>query len=110
MVKYGGTHADECSAFHLASVQGDVVSYGDVIADDDGRLAVEGVEAGAVLNVHPVAQFDEMYVAAQHGIEPYGAVVAHADIAYDGRSFRKVAVPAESGSHVVEFLDKCHIL
>lgn len=110
VVQNGGSHTDESTAFHFATVQRDIMSYGHVVADDDGGFAVKRMQARAVLDVHAVADFDEMYVAAQDGVKPYGTVVAHGDVANDGCPFREVAVLAELGSQVVEFLNQCHIL
>lgn len=110
VVQNGGAHTDEGAAFHFATVQRDIMSYGHVVADDDGGFAVKRMQARAVLDVHAVADFDEMYVAAQDGVKPYGTVVAHGDVAYDGCPFGEVAVLAELGSQVVEFLNQCHIL
>ena len=110
MVEHGGAHADEGTALHLAAVEGDVVAHCHVVADDDGRLAIERVQAGAVLDVYAVADFDVMHVAAQDGVEPHRAVVAHGDVADDGRPFGEVAVLAELRGKVVEFLDDCHVL
>ena len=110
VVQNGGSHTDESTAFHFATVQRDIMSYGHVVADDDGGFAVKRMQARAVLDVHAVADFDEMYVAAQDGVKPYGTVVAHGDVANDGCPFGEVAVLAELGSQVVEFLNPCHIL
>ena len=110
VVQNGGPHTDEGAAFHFATVQRDIMSYGHVVTDDDGGFAVKRMQARAVLDVHAVADFDEMYVTAQDGVKPYGTVVAHGDVADDGCPFGEVAVLAELGSQVVEFLNQCHIL
>lgn len=110
VVQNGGAHTDEGAAFHFATVQRDIMSYGHVVADDDGGFAVKRMQARTVLDVHAVADFDEMYVSAQDGVKPYGTVVAHGDVAYDSCPFGEVAVFAELGSQVVEFFNQCHIL
>jgi hypothetical protein len=45
------------------------------------------MEAAAVLDVDSVADADVVDIASHNGIEPYGALVAHGDIAYDGGVF-----------------------
>ncbi len=101
VVEDGGAHADEGAALDFAAVQGDVVPHGHVVADDDGGFLVERVQAASVLDVHAVAHFDVVHVAADDGVEPYRAVVAHGDVADDGRSFREVAVLSECGRHAL---------
>ena len=82
MVEHCGTHAYQGSVLHLTSVQRDTVAYGNVIAQDAGSLAVQGVYATVVLYIGTVANLYKVYVAPYHGIEPYGAVVTHLYVAY----------------------------
>lgn len=60
-VEYGGAHAYERTAFDFAAVQGDVVSHGHVVADDDRCFFIQGVQAGTVLDVDAVADFDVVH-------------------------------------------------
>ena len=67
------------------------------------------MNAAVVLNVGPAAYFDIMNVAADNGIEPYGAVVAHLYISCNNCSLAEIAVLPEAWSrHACQFLDNCH--
>ena len=64
------------------------------------------MDAGVVLYVCAVAYLDEMHVAANDGVEPNGAVVAHLYVAHYYCAFAEVAMLAEAGSgHPLESLD-----
>ena len=74
----------------FGAVDNHIMAYGYVVANLYGRLLVEGVQYGAVLNVHTVADADGIDIAAQHGAEPYAALVAHDHIAhYNGVAGQK---------------------
>ena len=63
------------------------MSDGDVVAYLECCFLIEGMEAAAVLYVDSVADADVVDIASHNGIEPYGALVAHGDIAHDGGVF-----------------------
>ncbi len=50
------------------------------------------MEHRAVLDVDAVADAYRVDVAAQYGVEPHAAVVAHHNVAYDGGVVGEVAV------------------
>lgn len=55
------------------------------IVSDGGRIFfVSTVDDSIVLDVDTVADADAIYIATDHGIEPYAAMVAHAHIANNG--------------------------
>lgn len=64
-------------------MDGHVVAYGYIVAYLDGGFLVEGVQHRAVLYVDAVADAYGVDISAQHGVEPYAAVVADGDIAYE---------------------------
>jgi hypothetical protein len=66
------------------------------------------VDAAAVLNVRAVADGDGGYVAAHDGIEPYGALVAHRDVAHDGSILAEIAVSPPLGSETAITLNQSH--
>ena len=111
MVEHCCAHANQRTVFNLATMQGDAVTDGHVVAKDARRLAVERMDARVVLDVRAIAYLDEMYVATNDGIEPNGAVVAHLYVAHYHSTLAEVAVLAESGSrHPLECLYDCHIV
>ncbi len=55
---------------------GRVMADGDPVADHDGIKMALPVEYGAVLDVGVCPDADGVYVSAQHGIHPYGGVIA----------------------------------
>lgn len=97
VVEHRCSHAHEGSILDFAAVKGDRVTDGDIVAKNAGGFAVEGVDAGVVLNVGAVANLYKMHVAANDGIEPYGAVIAHLYVTNYYRSFAEVAMLAEAG-------------
>ena len=87
------------------------MSYRDIVPEDAGSLAVQGMYATIVLYVGAVANLDEMYVTSDYGVEPYGAVVSHLYVAYDGCSFAEVAMLTKTGSrHPRQFLYYRHVV
>ena len=88
-----GLHADESAVFHGAAVEGDAVADGDVVADDERRAGVFGVflvgdmQHGEVLDVAPVADADEVHVAACHDVIPDAALRADLHVADDNGGF-----------------------
>ena len=62
-----------------------------------------------VLNVRAVADGDGRNIATDDGPEPYGALVAHGDIAHDGCVLAEVAVAAPFRGHAFVCLDECHV-
>ena len=80
---------------YLCAVYGYIVPYGHVVADFDGGFLVEGVQYRAVLYVYAVADADGVDIAAQHGVEPYAASVAHYYVADNGGVVGKETVFAE---------------
>ena len=59
-------------------------SYRHVVADFYGGFFIQCVQHGAVLYVYTVADCDGVDIAAQHGIEPHAAFVAHCHVAHYG--------------------------
>ena len=87
MIEHGGSHADEGAVVNGAAMEGDVMSDGDVVAYLECCFLIEGMETAAVLYVDSVADADVVDIASHNGIEPYGTLVAHGDIAYDSGVF-----------------------
>ena len=111
VIEHGCTHSDQCTVLHYASMQGDAMPDGNVVAKNTRRFAVESMDARVVLNVCAIAYLDEMYVASHDSIEPDGAVVAHLYVAHYHSTLAEVAVLAKSGSrHPLECLDYCHLI
>lgn len=102
VVHHHGAHAYEGEVVDFGAVDGHVVAYRHVVAYLDGRLLVERVQYAAVLDVHAVAYGDGVHVAAQHGVEPYAALVAHRHVAYHGGVFGKEAVAAHLGCEAAQ--------
>jgi hypothetical protein len=83
-------------------MQGDRMTYGDIITQDAGSLAVQRVQARIVLNIRSVANLYKVYVASYYSIEPHRAIVAHLHISSNHCSFREVAVFAKPwGRHAL---------
>ena len=111
VVEYCCAHAHQCTVLHFASVQGDRVSDGHVVAQDAGCRTVESVYATVVLHVGAVAYLDEVHIATQYGVEPHRAVVTHLHVSHYHCSLAEVAMLAESWcGHARQFLDDSHFL
>ena len=111
VVEHRRTHTHECPVLYLTTMQGDGVPDGDVIAQDAWGFAVEGVDAGVVLNVGAVTYLNIMNITTNDGVEPNGAVVAHFDVTYDDGAFREIAMLTKAWArHAVEFLYYGHNL
>lgn len=77
-----GAHAYQGEVVYIRAVYGDVMSYGNVVADGDGRFAEKRVQYAAVLNIDAVTDGDGIDIAAQDRAKPYAAFLAHGDIPY----------------------------
>ena len=93
----------------FGSVDGDIVADGYVVAYLDGGFTVESVKHRAVLYVHTVADTDGVHVAAEHGVEPHAAFVAHGDIANNGGILGQKTVAAYHGVVAPYRNDECHM-
>ena len=67
----------------MCAVNGNIVTDRDIVAYDDSRFLVEGMEDGAVLDIDVVAETNRVDVAAEDSIEPYRAAVANDGITND---------------------------
>ena len=74
------THADQAVVLDRCAVNGGVVADRDIVSDMGlrgmGRTVVKGMDDRPVLNIGSVTDGNRIDVAAQHGIEPHGAVTA----------------------------------
>ena len=86
-------------------MHGDIVSDGDVVADVCRSRLVGHVYARAILDVRTVADGDGGYIAADHGVEPYGALVAHRHITYYRCVLAEITVLAPLGRKTSITLD-----
>ena len=110
MVEDDRTHAHQRAVLDGGAVDGDVMTYRDIVAYLDGRFLVKRVQHAAVLYVDTVAYAYGVDVAAQYGAEPDAAFVAHYYIAYDGGVVGKETIFAHLRREAAYFLDECHIL
>ena len=86
-----------------AGMHGGVVADGHVGADVERANLVGGVQAGSVLYVRAVTDFNICHIAADHGVEPYGTLVAHRDFAHDGGTLAEIAALAPLRGQSVYF-------
>ena len=89
-------------------MDGDIIAYGDIAADVGGSRVVRHMDSRAVLDIGSVADGDRSDVAADNGIEPYGAFVAHGYIAHDSGVFTEVAVATPLGGHSFVRFNQSH--
>ena len=68
------------------------------------------MEAAAVLDVYSIADADIVDITAYDCIEPYGTLVAHDDIAYDGGIFGEITVCSPCWGFAADGFDKGHML
>ena len=108
MVEEGGAHAYEGIVADGCPVHGDIVADGHVVADFYGRFLIQGVQHAAILDVHAVADADGVHVSAQHGVEPYAAVVSQLHVAYEGGVVRQETVLADFGGEAPYRFYQCH--
>jgi hypothetical protein len=102
MIQYRSAHTNQSTILYLTPMQGNRMTYGDIITQDTRRLAIQGVQTRIVLNIRPVTYLYKVYVASYHSIEPHRAIVAHLHISSNHCPFREVAVFAEPwGRHAL---------
>src|SRR6185369_13276131 len=66
--------------FDRTPVQHDMVPDRHVAADDQRVGIVRHVQHTEILHVRPLAQTDVVDITADHGVEPYAALLAHHDV------------------------------
>ena len=109
MVEHRCTHPYQGAIVYLTPVQGDGMAYGDVVAQDNGGLAVQGMQTGAILDVGAVANLDVMHIAAQNDARPDGHVVAQRHIADDDGTICQITMFSELGLQALDYFYDCHI-
>ena len=91
------SHSDQGIVMNFGAMDHYVMADRDIIADLDGRLLIESMEHGAILDIDTVADGDGVDIAAQHGAEPDAALIAHSDIAHEGSIIGNKAILADLG-------------
>ena len=92
----------------MAAVERDIVPDGDIVADLDRGLLIEGVEDGAVLDIDVVADADGIDVTAEDGVEPDTAALPEDDISDDGSVDSEEAVLTDLRRDASYSLYECH--
>jgi hypothetical protein len=59
-----------------------IVRNRNLIANECTRLLVRTMDYRTILNIGVISYSDFIYIASNHGIEPYGAVFSHFHIPY----------------------------
>lgn len=77
-------HADEHAFLNSATVHYGVMTDGYVVADGDPGFFIGTMDDDAILDIHLVADADAVDIAADDGIEPDAAVIAHLHVSHDG--------------------------
>ena len=88
-----------------AGVDSNIMSDCDVVADMSWARFVGDVYARAILDVRAVADGDGGHITADHGVEPYGALVAHRHITYYRCVLTEITVLAPLGRKTFVTLD-----
>ena len=109
MVQDDAAHADECHVADFGSVHDYVVADGDVIADFGDRFLVQSVYHAVVLDIDAVADGDGVHVAAQHGVEPYAAIVTHGHVTDNNGAVGQEAILSDFGVEAPYFFDNSHV-
>ena len=68
-------------------MNGNIVTYRNVIPNFYHRTFVEGMKNTSVLDVYSVSDADRVDITTEDGIEPYATITADGNIAYDGCIF-----------------------
>ena len=92
----------------MAAVERDIVPDGDIVTDLDRGLLIEGMEDGAVLDIHIVADADGVDVTAEDGVEPDAAALPEDDISDDGSVDSEEAVLTDLRRDASYSLYECH--
>ncbi len=108
LIHNDGAHAHQHVVVQSAAVYQRSVTDADVVADRGTALLVGTMEDGPVLYVDFVTDSDKVYIAAHHSLKPYGALVAHGDVADDGGVFSEEAVGAKLGGEFATRNDERH--
>ena len=89
-------------------MNGNVMTNRHVVADMGGTCLVGDMHTTAVLDVGAVADGDRGHVASDDGIEPYGALIAHGDIANNRGVLAKIAISPPFGSETAITFNQSH--
>ena len=108
IIHHDGSHADEGVVTDMAAVECDIVPDRDIVTDLNGRLLIEGMEDGAVLDIHVVADADGIDVTAEDGVEPDAAALSKDDISDDGSVDSEEAVLTDLRRDASYSLYECH--
>lgn len=96
-VEQRSSHTNQCVIMNSASMNGNIVSDGNVAADVRRTCLMGNVDTGTVLYIGAVANGDGGYIAPYYGIEPDGTLVAHSYFANNGGILTEIAVFAPLG-------------
>ena len=108
IIHHDGSHTDEGVVTDMAAVERDIVPDGDIVTDLDRGLLIEGMEDGAVLDIHVVADADGVDVTAEDGVEPDAAALPEDDISDDGSVDSEEAVLTDLRRDASYSLYECH--
>src|SRR6186713_776149 len=95
MVHNNGAHADEYFVFEGTAVYDGIMSDAYLISDFGFCFLVGAVNHSAILDIHFVPDTDGVNIAAQDGIKPHTATVAHNHVA----GYRRVVSQKTVFSH-----------
>ena len=94
-------------------MNGGVVANRYIVADvclrGLGRLVVEGVDDGSILDVGAVADGNLINVTTQHSAKPYRAILANCRIANNHGRVGQKCVLSNRGLVSSYFFNNCHI-
>ena len=101
-------HSHKYVAADFGAMYHRIVPHRYVIADFYDRTLIERVEHCTVLDIHPVSDYNGVYIPAQYGTIPYTAIITDGDITYQCGVLRQKAPLPDYGSLAVKFFDYCH--
>jgi hypothetical protein len=67
----------------ISTMNSDIMTYGHIITNSDGRFLVKSVKHRTILYVHMVANLYPIDIATQDGIKPNGATIANDGVTND---------------------------
>ncbi len=83
IIHHDSAHTDKYIIVQGAAMNNGMVADGYIIPDRSPVFFKGAMDAGAVLDIYLIADFDKIHIAADNGIEPGTALVAHNHITHD---------------------------
>ena len=75
IIHYNRPHTDQYIVMHRTAMYNRIMANGYIIANSSAVFLIRAMDAGAILHIYFIAQFNKVHITPYHGIEPKTAVI-----------------------------------